>query len=441
MPSLLREPAVLVSRLLECDLAPAEVALHFADDAHPVALVGDWAGGGGIWTSEPCQVAPADADPFALIDHLQRVDGFPAAPGAVGGGWFGYWGYALGGRLERLPAGPAGRRLPAFALAYYDHLVRHDRASGRWWFEAIPLPGRRAEVERRFETIQARLRRRPARQHARAGDFIALPSRPAHEAAVRLALEHIRAGDIFQANLCLRLEADFSGSPATVFAAGVERLQPTRAGFLAGPWGAVASFSPELFLERRGARVRTEPIKGTRRRGGADSAAMRAELIGSEKDRAENVMIVDLMRNDLGRVARPGSVEVPWMLEAQAHPGVWHLVSRVSAEVPETVSHGDLLRATFPPGSVTGCPKIRAMELIADLEQAPREVYTGALGFVSPIAGLELSVVIRTVEFAGGRAWIGVGGGIVADSDPAAEAAECEIKAAPVLDCLRAAGS
>jgi anthranilate/para-aminobenzoate synthase component I len=150
-------------------------------------------------------------------------------------------------------------------------------------------------------------------------------------------------------------------------------------------------------------------------------------------------MIVDLVRNDLGRVCEPGSVGVPALVRAEPHPGVWHLVSEVTGVLRPGVADADLLRATFPPGSVTGAPKVRAMELIAAVEATGREVYTGAVGFVSPLWGLELNVAIRTFEIAGGRIWLGAGGGVVADSSPAAEYRECLVKAGPLLAAADAA--
>ena len=197
------------------------------------------------------------------------------------------------------------------------------------------------------------------------------------------------------------------------------------------PTGGIASLSPELFLRRDGRTVTTGPIKGTAPRSG-DPAALQ----GSEKDRAEHVMIVDLMRNDLGRVAEYGSVEAPVAPEAQPHSGVWHLVSEVRAQLAPGNGDAALLRATFPPGSVTGAPKVQAMKVIAALEATGREVYTGAIGYASPHAGLELNVAIRTFEADHGHLWLGVGGGIVADSDPEAELEECLVKARPLIDAI-----
>jgi para-aminobenzoate synthetase/4-amino-4-deoxychorismate lyase len=196
--------------------------------------------------------------------------------------------------------------------------------------------------------------------------------------------------------------------------------------------------SPELFLRRAGDTVLTAPIKGTIKRSDDEITAQAtlAELRGSAKDAAEHVMIVDLMRNDLGRVCAYGTIEAPLAPEAESHPGVWHLVSKVRGRLRPGVGNGELLRATFPPGSVTGAPKVQAMRVISQLEQTRREVYTGGIGFASPVAGLELSVAIRTFEHRNGCLWLGAGGGIVADSDPENEFEEALLKAGPLAAAI-----
>ena len=226
--------------------------------------------------------------------------------------------------------------------------------------------------------------------------------------------------------------------PSTCSPAASQALAPDRGAWLSGPWGAVASLSPELFVARTGDTVRTAPIKGTRPRP-ADAVAaeaQRAELAGAAKDRAENVMIVDLMRNDLGRVSEPGSIAVTALAEVRPHAGVWHLVSEIRGRRRQDVGDGALVAALFPPGSVTGAPKLAAMDVISALESTARQAFCGAIGFASPAAGLELSVAIRTFECVGGHAWLDVGGGVVADSDPAAEAAEALAKARPLLAAI-----
>jgi len=424
-------PTRLLRVALDSDLAPERAALLVRDDPHPFALIGEWGNGRAVVGSEPVRVARPDEDPFALLDEQPRVQG-ELEPGAIGGGWFGRLGFGLAARLERLhPAPPRPVPLPDFNLAFYDHLLRAD-ATGRWWFEALLTPAREAALHARREVLEARLRAAPQARSVSTSPWRATPGLDGHRVAVAACRERIHAGDLFQASLTLRLEAGLIGDAVDLFTRGISVLRPPRAAFLAGPWGAVASLSPELFLERRGREVLTAPIKGTRPLG------ERAALVASAKDRAENVMIVDLMRNDLGKVCTPGSVRVPTLCEPREHTGVWHLVSEVAGTLPEGTGDAALLRASFPPGSVTGAPKPAALDVISELESTGRETYTGAIGFASPVAGLELSVAIRTFEHRDGRIWLGIGGGVVADSVPAAEAAECLTKAGPLLKAIGA---
>jgi para-aminobenzoate synthetase/4-amino-4-deoxychorismate lyase len=419
---------------LDCSLTAPAAARRLAGQDRPFALIGAWAGGGAVLGCAPVAVAGPDEDPFALLDDAARGAPHDAAGGAggatdfVGGGWVGALGYELRQRVE--PGHPSpfdAAPPPPFVLARYDHVLRLD-AAGRWWFEALDECDDPEGVRARLAGLLAAPA--PALE-ARTDGWRLVPGPDGHAALVAGCRERIHAGDLFQANLCARLDGRLDGSALELFARGVEALAPDRAAYLEGPWGAIASLSPELFLERRGRHVRTAPIKGTR------PAAGRAELEASAKDRAENTMIVDLMRNDLGRVCTPGSVRVTALAEAQAHTGVWHLVSEVEGRLRYGAGDGALLRATFPPGSVTGAPKVAAMNVIAELESSARGAYTGAIGFAGP-AGLELSVAIRTFEVRGSRIRLGVGGGVVADSDPAAEAEELAVKAAPLLRAIGA---
>ena len=430
----------LVRRPLNWDLTPVQVLRLVRADPHPVALFGAWAGGCNIVGSRPRLVRSSASGP--LDDVLDDALPAPPAPGAgtdpaFGGGWIGYLGYSAAG--EALP--PAGaRRLPAWWFGWYDHVLRRDRATGEWFFEALCTDAE--ATEQRFEDLSRRAAEpSPDPGDFQCGDFRLVPSPAEHRAAVRAAVEYIGQGDIFQANICLRAEASFRGDPLDAFCQSAAALAPPYAAFLTVPGGAVASLSPELFLRRAGSGVESTPIKGTAPRDQADrdrAEAQRAALERSAKNRAENVMIVDLVRNDLSRVCVPGSVTVPSLLGAEPHPGVWHLVSTVRGTLRSGATDGDLIRAAFPPGSVTGAPKVRALEVVDELEATPREVYTGAIGYRSPVAGLELNVAIRTFEFAAGRVWLGAGGGIVADSDDAAEYAECLTKAIPLLTALGA---
>ena len=358
-------------------------------------------------------------------------------PGVVGGGWFGWLGYRLAARVERIPLSPHRPVvLPDFHLAYYDNVLRRT-PDGQWWFEALVTDTRRDALERRRADLARLL----------SGPEPATPAPPhvselhlsAHDAAHHLdavarCRRRIAAGEIFQANLCLRLHGETGARPTDLFAAALDRVDPPYGAAFATSRGGIASLSPELFLRRRGREIITGPIKGTIARDPdpAVAAAALQKLRGSVKDAAEHVMIVDLMRNDLGRVCEYGTVVAPRHPTAEPHPGLWHLVSHVRGQLRREVTHADVLRATFPPGSVTGAPKVQSLHVIAELERAGREVYTGAVGFASPAAGLELNVAIRTLELADGRVWLGAGGGIVADSDPHTELEEALTKARPI---------
>lgn len=376
-------------------------------------LCGEWFGSKAVLTPE-VRLEPVD-DPFSPLRNLPEVPG----DGAVGGGWFGYLSYDL--------TDPSGRStgIPKAVWGWADHVLRLD-AEGQWWFETL-VPGLDpAEFEELLAADAPRLEWEPTQLDR------PLPN----SEAVKACVHAIEAGELFQANICTRFTGRFSGDAAGLFTEGVRTLSPRRAAYLEGEWGAIVSLSPELFLSRHGNHVKSTPIKGTLPRRGPADDHLRQRLRESIKDVAENIMITDLVRNDLGRVCEIGSVRVPDLLTVRPAPGVWHLESTVEGRLHCTDE--DLLKATFPPGSVTGAPKIRALDLIAELEPAARGVYTGAVGLWSPIAGLELNVAIRTFEIAAGRIALGVGGGITADSDPQAEWEECLHKAAPLARLLAA---
>ncbi|MDD7811259.1 aminodeoxychorismate synthase component I [Mycobacterium sp. CSUR Q5927] len=399
-----------IERLGSLGAAP-EVLRAVADAAArsglppPAALTGEWFD------------ARAVIAPSVAVEPVHPGEVFDVAAGAgagtVGGGWIGYLSYPDPGADGRAP------RIPEAAGGWTDCVLRQD-ADRQWWFESLsgaPMPGWLAEAL----TTPA-----PARG---CRIYWETPDRQAHRAGVLACLEAIRAGEVYQACVCTRFTGTVTGAPLDFFADAVARTGPARAAYVAGDWGAVASLSPELFLRRRGAVVTSSPIKGTLPLDARPSA-----LRASAKDVAENIMIVDLVRNDLGRVAITGTVTVPELLAVRPAPGVWHLVSTVSAEVPAELGMPALVDATFPPASVTGTPKHRARQLLSQWEPYRRGVYCGTVGLASPVSGCELNVAIRTVEFdADGGAVLGVGGGITADSDVDAEWQECLHKAAPIV--------
>ena len=423
-------------------VSPVQMLRALRDEPGLAALFGDWLHGDAVIGIRPTRVLGADEDPFAALGAADDDAALTAEdPARFGGGWLGYLGYQLSRRLESLPpAPPHSGGLPEHHLAHYDHVLVHDAAADRWLCESLPGadPGRVAET---IGTVERALAAGPAASSSgvcaphpyRCEPFEAAVTGAAHAEAVRRALAHIRDGDIFQANICRELTAAFDGDPLDLFCAGYERLRPRFAAFLRVPGGAVASFSPELYLRRTGRAVLTSPIKGT-----APADSDPRELHASAKNRAENVMIVDLMRNDLSRACVPGSVLSPAVPRVEPHTGVHHLVADVHGTLRPGLDDAALLRSTFPPGSCTGAPKVRATEIINALETTARGVYTGGIGYASPVAGLAMNVAIRTFEFSGATVRLGVGGGIVADSDPDGEAFETLVKAAPLLDAVGA---
>jgi para-aminobenzoate synthetase component I len=399
---------VRIERLGDLGSAPAVMrAVAHAAAAQglppPAALIGEWFSSAAVIA--PSVTAVAVDDVFAVPTGV--------SDGAIGGGWFGYLSYPDGGVDGR------GPRIPEAAGGWSDCVLRQD-SDGRWWYESLsgaPLSS--------WVTDAVRASAQPREYSIAWGEA----DRDAHRRGVLECLESIAAGEVYQACVCTQFSGRLDGAPVDFFVEAVERTSPTRAAYLAGEWGAVASLSPELFLRRCGETLMSSPIKGTLPRH-ADPAALRASV----KDVAENIMIVDLVRNDLGRVALTGTVSVPELLEVRPAPGVWHLVSTVSARVDPGVPMAAVLDATFPPASVTGTPKLRARQLLRGWEPHRRGVYCGTVGLASPVAGCELNVAIRTVEFdVAGNAVLGVGGGITADSDPDREWDECLHKAAPII--------
>jgi para-aminobenzoate synthetase component 1 len=345
------------------------------------------------------------------FDVLREVD--------AGGFWVGFCAYDLGRAIERVqPRAPDDLRIPDVAFARYDdRIVLYD--------------------DGRVETIgDVDLELPPLARGAagpRLGPFGSSLDPIDHAAACALVHDLLEAGDCYQVNLTRRLSAPCAADPIDLYHA-LARVNPAPYASLCAFAEldlAVVSASPELFLRIDTApdgsrRVETRPVKGT--------AADAATLAVSAKDRAENVMIVDLARNDLGRVCEYGSVRVPELCVVEPHPGLFHLVSTVTGRLRPDVGLADVVRATFPPASVTGAPKPRVLQAIEDLEPVRRGVYCGAIGWVDSDRGAaELAVAIRTFTITRGQTFLGVGGGIVADSDAGDEWAETELKAARLL--------
>jgi len=262
--------------------------------------------------------------------------------------------------------------------------------------------------------------------------------RAEYEAGVETIRASIARGDVLQVNLTRREDAAFDGDAWSLYEDLVAAHPAPFAAFIEGPGFAIASCSPERFLQLQGNTVQARPIKGTVARGrtASEDASHRAWLAASEKNRAENLMIVDLMRNDIGRVAQVGSVRVPSLFALEPYASVWQMVSTVQATLRNGCAAADLLRACWPPGSMTGAPKLAAMRAIESLEPLRRGFYAGSIGYLDCRGHMDLSVVIRSVVVAQERVMVQVGGGIVADSDPSSEWDESVAKGERLLRVL-----
>ncbi|MGE3809052.1 MAG: aminodeoxychorismate synthase component I [Gemmataceae bacterium] len=405
----------------------------------------------------------ADTDPFAVLaERLARfrAETLPGLP-PFQGGLAGLFGYDLCHHLERLPRpGVDEFQVPDLAVGLYDWVLAFDHVENRAWLISTGFPER--EPARRRRRAEQRLQFVRARLHAAAAARGNAPNAPAiapqrsfpvhgqpglfsnfkradYLQAVRRAVDYVHAGDCFQVNLAQRLLARQERGALDIFARLRERNAATFAGYLDMGDFVLASASPERFLRLDAGEVETRPIKGTRPRGRSfsEDECLTQELLASAKDRAENTMIVDLLRNDLGRVCQYGSIRVPALCRLESYAFVHHLVSEVRGKLRDGLTGIDLLRAAFPGGSVTGAPKIRAMEIIAELEGTARGAYCGSLGFLGFDGAMDTNILIRTFTIGQGWVQFPVGGGIVADSQPEQEYAETWHKAAGLLEALR----
>jgi para-aminobenzoate synthetase component I len=357
-----------------------------------------------------------EADPFEWLSRFLKGNRHLTAVG--------YWGYDLRHHVERLPSrGHDDLWLPEMHVALFEPANAAQVGEGR----LRPQPGTTL-----VETVRAGTRSPKAVPSITRDEFLQ---------SVRKVKDYIAAGDCYQVNLSHRLSVDWPGTPWELYQRLRQASPAPYAAYLDCGGHQILSSSPELFLKIRDGIVETRPIKGTRPRGAtpAEDAALAQELLRSEKDRAELVMIVDLERNDLGRVCEYGSVHVPELMCLESYANVHHLVSTVRGKLRPVLGPLDCLRAAFPGGSITGAPKIRAMEIIDELEPYRRGVYTGAIGWVDGRGNAEWSIAIRTMTLVNGRAHFHVGSGIVADSDPEAEYEETLTKASGMLKALGAA--
>lgn len=403
-----------------------------------------------------------------LRDHAIDPSIYVDRPMPLLAGAIGYIGYETGQMLERLPSEARARvDLPDIALSIHRWIVGRCRATGRTWLSVIGRGVDESDARADGERTRARVRERlltsrssgidgaartpeppsvriDALEHLDAARAKETVSRTEYLAKIAEAKAHIAAGDAFEICLTHRIDAPFTGDAFALFAALRAASPAPYAAYLDLPEATIVSSSPERFvaLDALGV-VESRPIKGTRPRGATpeEDARLAEDLATSIKDRAENAMIVDLVRNDLGRVSALGSVDVPELYAVERYATVHQLVSTIRGRLDQGRDVVDLLRACFPPGSMTGAPKIEAMTILERLEPTERGPYAGALGWIDLSGTADLSVVIRTIVVKDGQAHLHVGGAIVADSDPAAEHGETLVKARAPIAALAAFGA
>ncbi|HET7729009.1 MAG TPA: aminodeoxychorismate synthase component I [Usitatibacter sp.] len=393
-----------------------------------------------ILAAAPRAVLTAREQPFAAVRRMLAAESAPASARGwpVSGAAIGYFGYEVGRGWAGLAPDKAGTTpfMPETAMGLYPWTVVVDHVERRAALTSLDsFPAAEARA------VRERLLAAPARAAAEfqvLGPVRSTLDRAAYLPRARRVLDYIEAGDCYQANLTREFSAPCGGDPWT-FYRHLHDINPAPMGaYLEYPFGCVLSSSPERLLVVSGREALTRPIKGTRRRRAdpAEDAAAAAQLLASEKDRAENVMIVDLLRNDLGRVCETGSVEVTGLCELESFATVHHLVSTVRGRLAAGRDALDALEACFPGGSITGAPKRRAMEIIDELEPHRREVYCGAIGYAAPGGRLDMNIPIRTTLCARGELRFYAGGGIVADSTPEDEFEETEIKIAAIRGAI-----
>lgn len=374
-------------------------------------------------------------DPLQLLQ--QQLDRCQLAPQAHAelpflGGALGLFGYDLGRRFERLPSqAQADIALPDMAVGIYDWalIVDHQR-------QQVSLLSY-DDPQQRLQWLEAQTRQ-PTEPFALTSCWQSNMSRRQYGEKFRQVQAYLHSGDCYQVNLAQRFQASYRGNEWQAFRQLNHANRAPFSAFIRLEEGAILSLSPERFIQLHQGEIQTRPIKGTlpRRDSAQEDALQAIKLANSPKDRAENLMIVDLMRNDIGRVAVPGSVRVPELFVVEPFPAVHHLVSTITAQLPATLDASDLLRAAFPGGSITGAPKVRAMEIIDELEPQRRNAWCGSIGYLSLCGNMDTSITIRTITAWQGQLYCSAGGGIVADSEEAAEYQETFDKVNRILHQL-----
>jgi len=401
--------------------------------------------GGITEISDASGVHRQSGDPFGVVRELLGEPIAPMADIPFAGGVLGYWGYDLARRYARIPGSVNDAEgLPEMAVGIYDWsiIVDHQELSAR-----LVSRQRYAETAQSLELVLSRLQASPAAQQKTEplcvqGEIVSNFTPAAYRHAFEKVQKYLHEGDCYQVNLAQRYSAAATGDAYPAYLA-LRAISPAPySAFLDWPQAQILCASPERFLRVRQGEVQTRPIKGTRPRSSdtAEDARLAEDLRQHPKDRAENLMIVDLLRNDLGKSCEPGSVRTTRLFEVESYANVHHLVSTIEGRLCSGKSALDLLRDCFPGGSITGAPKQRAMEIIEQLEPDRRGLYCGVIGHVGNDGDMDTNIVIRTLVHSGGEIRCWAGGGIVADSTCEAEYQEIRDKASAMLELLRRFG-
>lgn len=387
-------------------------------------------------------VETSNEDPFQLIkDTLQRLFGQPSSCELpFSGGALGAFGYDLGRCVEKLPV-IASRdiKLPDLNLGFYDWALIHDYHKQAWFLVHARGKDALTAQRERIESLLKQAKTTATDNFALTGDWHSQITKQAYLEKFDAVQAYLHSGDCYQINLTQRFECGYTGDEWQAYLKLRHSNGAPFSAFMRLPQQAILSISPERFIKLENGHIETKPIKGTlpRYTDPARDKAAASQLASSPKDRAENLMIVDLLRNDIGKVAAPGSVTVPKLFDVESFPAVHHLVSTITASLTPGKEASDLLRAAFPGGSITGAPKIRAMEIIEELEPSRRNLYCGSMGYISQDGKMDTSITIRTLVAEKGQLYCWAGGGIVADSHGESEYQETFDKVSRILPILK----
>ncbi|WP_273049864.1 aminodeoxychorismate synthase component I [Pseudoalteromonas sp.] len=366
------------------------------------------------------------------LSHLDKTKASYDLP--FNGGWLGYFGYDLGRTIESMPTiAIEDINLPQMAIGLYLDALIYDKKQQSWFYVSQPNVNRIALYKQYLDTSVTNL------NFKLSSDWYSNMSKNEYAEKFAIIEEYLKSGDCYQINLAQRFNAQFEGSPWAAYVNLREANKAPFSSFINHPQGSILSISPERFISVNNNVVETKPIKGTlpRKADALEDQRQAQILAASAKDRAENVMIVDLLRNDLSKVAKPGSVHVPSLFAIETFPAVHHLVSTVTSVLDEGKTAVDQLKAAFPGGSITGAPKIRAMEIIEELEPHRRSIYCGSIGYLSACGNMDTSITIRTLVCHKAQIYCWAGGGIVADSKVELEYQETYDKVNKILPLLK----